>query len=176
MAKVTFGSLNLKKQEGINKVSIGDKEIEVLSYLDISDKYDLIDATLFQSAEGLGYNAILLEMNFNLNIVFLYTNISFTENQRKDKYKLYDILETNGIFTQIIENIPQEEYKELMNLLKSEIDRRCAESQTAAGMINNILEKTPKTFENASQMIENFDVEKFQNALRFANAIGADIE
>ena len=69
MAKVTFGSLKLKKTEEVNKISIADKEIEVKTYLPIEDKYDLIQATLQQSVEGIGFNEILIEMNFYLSIV-----------------------------------------------------------------------------------------------------------
>ena len=72
MAKVTFGSLKLKKTEEVNKISIADKEIEVKTYLPIEDKYDLIQATLLEAAEGIGFNEILIEMNFYLNVVFLY--------------------------------------------------------------------------------------------------------
>ena len=92
MAKVSFGSLKLKKTEEVNKISIADKEIEVKTYLPIEDKYDLIQATLLEAAEGIGFNEVLLELNLNLNIIYLYTNLTFTDLQRQDKFKLYDIL------------------------------------------------------------------------------------
>ena len=71
MAKVSFGTLKLKKQETTTTIKIADKDIEVLNYLPIEDKYDLIQATLQQSVEGIGFNEILIEMNFYLNVVFL---------------------------------------------------------------------------------------------------------
>ena len=91
MAKVTFGSLKLKKTEEVNKISIADKEIEVKTYLPIEDKYDLIQATLLEAAEGIGFNEVLLELNLNLNIIYLYTNLTFTDLQRQHKFKLYDV-------------------------------------------------------------------------------------
>ena len=87
MAKVTFGSLKLKKTEEVNKISIADKEIEVKTYLPIEDKYDLIQATLLEAAEGIGFNEVLLELNLNLNIIYLYTNLTFTDLKRQDKFK-----------------------------------------------------------------------------------------
>ena len=91
MAKVSFGTLKLKKQETTTTIKIADKDIEVLNYLPIEDKYDLIQATLLEAAEGIGFNEVLLELNLNLNIIYLYTNLTFTDLQRQDKFKLYDI-------------------------------------------------------------------------------------
>ena len=63
MAKVSFGTLKLKKQETTTTIKIADKDIEVLNYLPIEDKYDLIQATLQQSAEGIGFNEIRRKEN-----------------------------------------------------------------------------------------------------------------
>ena len=91
MAKIPFTNLKLKFDASVKTFKIGDYDVEVLQYLPIADKYDLIMITLQQAEEGNIYNPLKLEMYFNLYLVFLYTNINFTERQKEDLYKLYDI-------------------------------------------------------------------------------------
>ena len=106
MAKVSFGTLKLKKQETTTTIKIADKDIEVLNYLPIEDKLDLIQITLQKSqVEDGSFDPILIEAYFNLNIVYLYTNINFTEKQREDEMKLYNLLEGNGLLDEIIASI-----------------------------------------------------------------------
>lgn len=175
MAKVTFGSLKLKKTEEVNKISIADKEIEVKTYLPIEDKYDLIQATLQQSVEGIGFNEILIEMNFYLNVVFLYSNISFTETQKEDRYKLYDILESNGVINEIVNAIPVQEFKSLMDSFDLEKERVGIENRSSAGILNNIISKLPNKAQETSDILKNINFEDMKDVINFANELGVNI-
>ena len=175
MAKVSFGSLKLKKTEEVNKISIADKEIEVKTYLPIEDKYDLIQATLQQSVEGIGFNEILIEMNFYLNVVFLYSNISFTETQKEDRYKLYDILESNGIINEIVNAIPVQEFKNLMDSFDLEKKRVIRENRSSAGILNNIISKLPNKAQETSDILKNINFEDMKDVVNFANELGINI-
>ena len=175
MAKVTFGSLKLKKTEEVNKISIADKEIEVKTYLPIEDKYDLIQATLQQSVEGIGFNEILIEMNFYLNVVFLYSNISFTETQKEDRYKLYDILESNGVINEIVNAIPVQEFKNLMDSFDLEKKRVVRENRSSAGILNNIISKLPNKAQETSDILKNINFEDMKDVVNFANELGINI-
>ena len=175
MAKVTFGSLKLKKTEEVNKISIADKEIEVKTYLPIEDKYDLIQATLQQSVEGIGFNEILIEMNFYLNVVFLYSNISFTETQKEDRYKLYDILESNGVINEIVNAIPVQEFKNLMDSFDLEKKRVGRENRSSAGILNNIISKLPNKAQETSDILKNINFEDMKDVVNFANELGINI-
>ncbi len=70
----------------------------MLQYLPAQDKYDLLMITLQKSLENGAYNEFKLNLYFELNLVYMYTNISFTEKQREDEFKLYDTLESNGFY------------------------------------------------------------------------------
>ena len=83
--------------------------IEVKQYLPIKDKIDMIEAVIDQSKEGTIYNRAKIEMYFSVYLVFLYTNISFTENQKQDIEKIYDVLESNEIFDKVVDLIPDSE-------------------------------------------------------------------
>ena len=175
MAKVSFGTLKLKKQENTTTIKIADKDIEVLNYLPIEDKYDLIQATLQQSVEGIGFNEILIEMNFYLNVVFLYSNISFTETQKEDRYKLYDILESNGIINEIVNAIPVQEFKSLMDSFDLEKKRVGRENRSSAGILNNIISKLPNKAQETSDILKNINFEDMKDVVNFANELGINI-
>ena len=97
--KPTFAKMGLKINTDFKTVTIGEQEIEVKQYLPISDKLDLIARVLEQAADDNNFsNPIKLEVFTNLEIIFTYTNIAFTDKQKEDLVKLYDILESNNIF------------------------------------------------------------------------------
>lgn len=110
MAKLAFSKLKLTQNKDIKITSIGDNEVEVKQYLPINEKLELIGNVINQAADENNFsNPIKLEMFMCLEILFYYTNISFTDKQKEDLVKLYDILESNGIFDIIFDVIPEEE-------------------------------------------------------------------
>lgn len=111
MAKPTFAKMALKMNTEVKTVKIGEQEIEVKQYLPINDKLILISKVLNNAADDNNFsNPIKLDVFTSLEIIFTYTNLSFTDKQKEDLVKLYDILESNDIFNQIIAAIPTEEY------------------------------------------------------------------
>ena len=110
MAKVSYTNLKLKINNEVKEIEFNGQKIEVLQYLPISDKLDLIVATLQSSRENAIFNPIKLDLYFHLNLMYLYTNINFTDKQREDEYKLYDALSSSGLLDQVIEASPEEEY------------------------------------------------------------------
>ena len=63
--------------------------------------------TLQKSLENGAYNEFKLNLYFELNLVYMYTNISFTDKQKEDPAKLYDLLYSTGIVKTILDNIPE---------------------------------------------------------------------
>lgn len=174
MAKVTYANLKLKLQENVKTFMIEDKEIEVKQYLSINDKIDLIDITMQKSKEDKIYNPVKLDMYFHLHLVYLYTNITFTEKQREDEYKLYDILNTNDIINKVIENIPEIEYESLFDLMEDKIEVEMNYKTTAAAMIENLLEQLPRSANTAADIMNSIDTSSMDNVIAFAKAINAD--
>ncbi len=117
MAKVSFSKLGLKKKAETVKVQLTDEiEVEVLQYLPINDKLNLIAAVLNGSADENNFaNPVKIAIVANLEIVKAYTNLSFTEKQLEDTAKLYDLLEENDIINKVIMNIPPMEYEFLLD-------------------------------------------------------------
>lgn len=116
MAKVAFTKLGLKKKDEVKTVNINNNVIEVKQYLPINEKLELIGRVLNQAADDNNFsNPIKLEVFTALEIVFTYTNIGFTDKQKEDLIKLYDILESNNIFNLIIAELPEAEYNALID-------------------------------------------------------------
>lgn len=116
MAKVSLTKLGLKVNQDIKTIEFNGQTIEVKQYLPINDKLNLIANVLNQSADDNNFaNPIKLNVFTSLEIVFAYTNISFTEKQKEDLVKLYDLLESNGIFNMIISEIPKVEYTSIVD-------------------------------------------------------------
>ncbi len=174
MAKVTYASLKLKAKEDIKTFMIEDKEIEVLQYLPMTDKIDLIDITLLKSKEDKIYNPIKVDMFFHLHLVYLYTNIVFTDKQREDEYKLYDILSSNDLISKVLENIPEIEYETLFELMQERIEIEMDYQTTAAAMVDNLIDKLPKNAATAAEIMDKIDVSSMENVISFAKTLNAN--
>ena len=174
MAKVSFTNFKLKVNENVEKFTIGDVEVEVLQYLPIADKYDLIMIALQNSEEDGIYNPLKLDMYLNLYLVFMYTNINFTDKQKEDLNKLYDILESNGIIDQVINLIPENEYNEILEYINEIIERRNETKKTIGGLISKLISDLPKQAEAMQEIVNNFDPEKYPAVLNFAKAVNGN--
>lgn len=114
MAKISYNKLGITKDE-LNKVQTveyNDQIIEVKQYLPIAEKSELITRVLNNSVdENTGYyNLLKLDMNLGLEIVYAYSNISFTEKQKEDPMKLYDMLNASKVLNLIIGLVPDGEF------------------------------------------------------------------
>lgn len=166
--KVSYANMKLKTNTAVNTFEFCGQKIEVLKYLPAADKYDLLMVTLQKSLEGNIYNEFKLNLYFELNLVYMYTNISFTEKQREDEFKLYDTLRSNGFFELFYEALDDKEYEELFDQI-AEIKATMEKSKNSvAGVIANIIEDLPANAEAAAKIVENFDPSQFQAVVDFA--------
>lgn len=157
MAKIAFSKLGLKKQEEVKLIKIGNFDIEVKQYLPVNDKLDLISRVINSAHDENNFpNPIKLEVIGALEIVMAYTNLSFTDKQKEDTAKLYDLLESNGIIDMIVSAIPEEEY----NFVIDGIDDTVSAVYTYQNSILGILENISKDY---SQL--DFDASNIQQAL-----------
>lgn len=170
MAKITYSSLKLKTKEEIKEIDFNGTKIEINQYLPIRDKIDLIDITLQKAKENNIYNPIKVNMYFHLHLVYLYTNISFTDKQREDEEKLFDALESNGLINAVVAAIPENEYTELLNQVTEKIDTEMKFSTTISGIISQIINELPASTERAAEIMKNFDPSKFQAVIDFAKS------
>ena len=123
MAKVPFTKLGLKKVEDTKNITVCGQMVEVKQYLPIRDKIDIITNVIENSADDNNFaNPVKVEVFANLEIMYAYTNISFTDKQKEDPTKLYDLLEENGIIAEVIAAIPENEYALLLGWIDETIE------------------------------------------------------
>ena len=155
MAKVPFSKLNLKKIDKVQVVTINGLEVEVKQYLPVAEKLELIANVLNNSADDNNFaNPVKTYVLSHLEIIYAYTNLSFTDKQKEDPAKLYDILETNGIIDSIILALPPSEYDNLIEDITSTIDAYYKYKNSALG----ILEAATTDYKNLD--LEASDIQK----------------
>lgn len=170
MAKTTYASMKLKVNTETKEIDFNGSKIEVLQYLPIDDKYTLLNVTLQKAKEGAIYNPLKKDMFFHLNIIYMYTNLTFTEKQREDESKIYDTLISNGILDKVLEAIPDTEFNTLYSYLNEQEKTILTYKNTVGGAITEIIDNLPLQAEQMQKIVDNFDPEKFQNVLDFARA------
>lgn len=171
MAKITFSSLKLKYEPQVQKFNFnGDKEIEVIQYIDTDKKNDLISIALQKSEENGVYNLIQLDAYFHLYIVYMYTNITFTDKQKEDEMKLFDLIKETGLLKEIINRIPKYEYDFLFDMLEMQKDSVLHYRNTAGAVLQSFVNDLPRNAQAALDIVNNFDKDKFSQVVQFAQA------
>ena len=173
---ISYASMKLKINNQTKELDWNGQKIEIRDYLPIEDKYDLIMITLQKSLEDGYYNPIKLDMYFHLYLVYLYTNISFTDKQREDEFKIYDVLKSNGFIDAFVNVMNDEEYEDLYTLLIDTKDEIINYKQSTVSLIQSLINDLPKQAEAMKDILDNFDPEKYQNVINFAKAANGNRE
>lgn len=154
----------------IKTIKIADQEIHVSQSISTSDEVDFIDAVLSKSLDAECYNPVLLDAYFHLNLIYLFTDIIFDEEDRADELKLYDELRDKGILMAVIECIPKDLYQELFNYVQSSVEKKELFYRSATYNLTQMLTILPDTINQLVEAARNFDIEKYLNVKRFAEA------
>lgn len=176
MASVSFASMKLKPNTEVKVINICDKEVEVKQYLPASDKNSILEIAIQEADRGTVVNTFALDCLFHLYIVFKYTNISFTDKQREDLFKLYDQLECNGVINEVIGAIPEEEYEELHNALLDIVDKYAVYRNSFKGALEQLQMFVPQQVSEMKDAVDNFDISKLNNIVNIAQATGMDLQ
>ena len=168
---ISYANMKLKVDTSTKTVDLGNGiSIEVLKYLPIDEKYNLIEITLQKAYENDIYNPIKLDMYFSLYLVYLYSNISFTDKQKEDEFKIYNTLKSNGVLDKIIDAIEDDEYNDLYTMLVETEDKKTQYNQSLVGIFDLLSEVVNQNSEKLKEITNSFQPEKFQNVLDFAQA------
>ena len=163
MANVSFNNLKLSANKEVKIAEFNNTKIEVLQYLPIEDKNDLIQITMQKSFMDGYFNEILLDTYFHLNIIYLYTNLNITEKQREDELKLYDKIYSSGLMAAVLEQLPEDEYKYLYDVLQEQVDNFLKYKNSAAAVMQSFIQDLPANAAAAADIVNNWDADKFQS-------------
>ena len=157
MAKIGFTKLSLKRKNEVKTITINNNQIEIKQYLPVNEKLDLIARVINGAHDQNNFpNPIKIEVIGTLEMIMAYTNISFTEKQKEDIPKLYDLLEENGVIKDIISQIPEDEYNFIIDGINKTVDAVYTYNNSILG----ILEAVSKDYSNL-----DFDATKIQKKM-----------
>jgi hypothetical protein len=141
MAKIPFGKLNLKINNEVFKLHINNIEIEVKAYLPYEDKCKFVEEVVnnvLAESDNKFIDPMKLEFYFVLATVDYYTNISFTDKQKEDKIKLYNLIMGNKIYHQIFSVLSWKELGDLRDVIKSVLRDINHYDNSVYGIMDNI--------------------------------------
>lgn len=167
MATINYQDIKFDKTQNDNIIIVefNGTEIYVASYLPINDKYNLIMITLQKAFDSNIYNPIWLDMYFKLNLIYMYSNIVFSDADRADELALYDRLVQNGLAEMIIEAIPEKEMEYLINLLKEVENKMTTYNNSFTGFLNNFIYQISDKLQDGMDLLKQIDSEKLQELL-----------
>ena len=139
MAKVSFTKLGLKKNEEVGILHINEQDIEVKQYLPINEKLELISSVINSAADENNFSNPIKENVFlTLEILYHYTNINFTDKQKEDPVKLYDLVVSSGLVNKVTDLIPEEELDEVINGVAQSVKAIYTYRNSVLGILESI--------------------------------------
>lgn len=158
MAKVSFSKLGLKVNNEVVNIHFNDQVIEVKQYISVNDKLKLISEVINNTIDEHSFcNPVKVKVYLALGILDYYTNINFTEKQKEDPVKLYDLFESNGLLNQIYHVIPGEEFNNLTTGAWDSINAIYTYNNSAMGIMDNITTNYKNTDLDANKLIEELN-------------------
>ena len=140
MAKLAFSKLALKLQEEVKTLECGEQIIEIKQYLPLDKKLEMIGDIVNKcwDPEANFYNPCQYEVLINFEMIKAYTNIAFTEKQKEDFSKTYDLLDSNNLITEILDIIPADDYYFIKRGVVDTIKAIYEYDHSAYGILDNI--------------------------------------
>lgn len=141
MAKVSFTKLGLNKNQEVKHVVWNEQTIEVKQYLPVNEKLMVISRVLNGASDENNFaNPVKIDVCMVLEILYAYTNISFTDKQKEDVPKLYDLITSSGFYDIVKEAIPATELDMLEEGVFATADAVYQYRNSAMGVLENVSE------------------------------------
>lgn len=158
---IEFKNLDLAADTGTTAVQIKGVDVHVLNHLPTADKVDFLDITFQNALEPNGeLNEAKLNIFCHLNMVLLFADIEFSEEDRKDPYALYDILMTSGVLDAILDAIPSTEYEFLVKMLDAKADAYRETFNSFTGALDRFMNALPSQLQNFSKALGEIPADK----------------
>ena len=158
MAKVAYSKLNCKLNTEIKTVEVADVAIDVRQYLPIQEKLALIGRVIELAHEqDANYsNPVKADVYMLMEMVFAYTNITFTDKQQEEFLKTYDLLKSNKFFENFYNHMKNDEYNQLKEWIIDALTHIYQYNNSLMGMLEN----SQTNFDNL-----NLDAEEIRSKL-----------
>ena len=139
MAKVSLTKLGLKVNQDIKNIEFNEQTIEVKQYLPVNDKLELIGNVINSAHDENNFsNPVKVSVFTTLEIMYAYTNVNFTDKQKEDPTKLYDMLISSGFACEVFRAIPEAEYHEIISGIEDSIEAIYTYQNSVMGILDTI--------------------------------------
>ena len=139
MAKIGFTKLSLKRKNEVKTITINNNQIEIKQYLPVNEKLDLIARVINGAHDQNNFpNPIKIEVIGTLEMIMAYTNVSFTDKQKEDPKKLYDLVVGSGFSAKVFGEINPGEYAQIKSWVAETIHSIYEYKNSAAGILDII--------------------------------------
>lgn len=168
MAKVPFSKLQANLKADVIECSYNNKNnepviFEVKTYLPFKEKLELASSVINQSVDNNGfYNPMRVKLFMTLEIIYAYTNLTFTDKMKEDIFKLYDLVISTNIYEQVINAMGEKEYQSIKESIYDTIKNIYDYKNSVLG----ILETVTQDYDNL-----NLDITKVQDAINNPESI-----
>lgn len=176
MGLINFKDMGLKPIKDYETIQVNGNEIVVISYLPDNEKYDLVMITLQKSYENGIYNPVLLNRYLLLNIIYSYTGIVFTDEDRTDEAELFDTLYTNGIIDNVLEAIGPDELECLTQLLNTTKEEMIKYNLSIGGFLTNTIDMLKDKLEKGMEVLKKINPEELKEAFGKDPRVAAMLE
>lgn len=161
MAKVPFSKLQAKVDGEVTKNfyrNLAGEEIyyEVKHYLPFVEKIDLVSRIINNSIDDNGfYNPMRVKLYMTLEVIYAYTNLSFTEKMKEDPFKLYDILISTNIFNTVLKAISENDWEEIQESVWDTIENIYNYKNSVMGVLESVKADYSAVNVDMSELQEN---------------------
>lgn len=159
-----------KENKPITTVVFSDIEVQINKRLYTDALYDAVMVAIQKSIEDGYINEIKAQAYFNLNLIYLMTNISFTEKQKENELKLIDEIYFSGFWDIFVQSIGGVTYNKYRVALLNTIEKVERSMQSAATILKTLSDDLPASAQAAADIVNSFDKEKFGEVVQFAEA------
>lgn len=178
MSLINFNEIDCKKS--INQenaiINFNGSKIEIVKYLSANDKYDLIMCTLQKAFDKNIYNAFKMDLFFELNVIYSYTNIVFSDEDRIDEASLYDTLKRSGLIDLVLAQIDSNELSYLKQCIINSAETIIKYRNTFGAVFSALVEQLPENVTKVNTMIKDVDLEKMKALLSLVKEIAPQSE
>lgn len=154
-----------------------DIELHVPAYLSIADKTDFIQFVVDSALDdNTGcFSPIRTRVYCGLAICKWYGGIEFSLDELAHADATYDLLDTNGVITKILEVIPDKEWKTITKLVRDTIKDIARYNSSAAGIIKMASLETSGLNVQVKKMLDEIKEGKgLENLSAIKNVVGTD--
>lgn len=165
-----FKDIDTKYKKEFKTFTWRGQEIKVSQYLPIDEKIALIDIALQKSMYNGMVHPLQLEKYYQLGLVYMYSDIVFSEEDRTDEAKIYDELYVTGLLNEIIKYIPTKELQtcaDKLNQTKAAIEKH---KVSAVGIIETLIDTIENEVPHIMDMVNNLTPENAQQLLQMISS------